>query len=62
MPGTTKKIKLKPSDDDNDDEDISMELDYQSSHFKIDFTIYKVFDNKEYKGKIIDYDAKHLLY
>ena len=49
-PGTTKHMKLKLSDDD------------QSGYFKVCFTIYKVFHDKEYKGKIIRYDSKHQLY
>ena len=59
-PGTTKQTKSKPSDDNN--KGISMELDNQSPHFKLGFQVFKVFDNEEYKGKIIGYDSKHRLY
>ena len=59
-PGTTKRIKSKPSVDD--DEDISTDLDDQSTCFKIGFLIFKVFDNKEYKVKIVGYDSKNQLY
>ena len=49
--GTTKQTKLKTTDDNNG---ISMELDDQSTRFKIGFPIFKVFDNEEYKGKLLD--------
>ena len=47
--GTTKRTKLKPAKDD--EEGISNELDDWSTHFKLGFQIYKVFDNT--KGKLL---------
>ena len=60
-PSTTKQIKSKLFNDDGD-EGISTKLDDQSDYFNIAFKILKVFDNGEYKGKIIGYDSKNWLY
>ena len=51
-PGTTKRICNKYSDDDGNDNGLSFELDNRTKRFDIGFLIYKVFDHKEYKGKI----------
>ena len=61
-PGTTKQIRDKYPDDDGDDDDVSFDLDNRTKRFDIGFLIYKVFDNKEYKRKIIGYDSQHQLY
>merc|ERR1739836_233769 len=61
-PGTTKRICDKYPDDDGDDDGVSFDLDNRTKRFDIGFPIYKVFDNKEYKGKIIGYDSQHQLY
>merc|ERR1739836_31302 len=61
-PGTTKRICDKYPDDDGDDDGVSFDLDNRTKRFDIGFPIYKVFDNKEYKGKIIGYDSQHRLY
>ena len=58
-PGTTKRIKDKYPDDDADDDGISFDLDDRTKRFDVGFPIYKMFDNKEYKGKIIGYDSQH---
>ena len=52
-PGTTKQIRDKYPADDDDDDGVSFDLDDRTKRFDIGFTIYKVFDNREYKGKII---------
>ena len=61
-PGTIKRICNKHPDDDSDDEGVSFDLDNGTKQFEIGFLIYKVFDNREYKGKIIGYDFQHQLY
>ena len=58
-PGTTKQIGNKYPDDDGNDNSVSFELDDRTDCFNIGFLIYKVFDNREYKGKIIGYDSQH---
>ena len=55
-PGTTKRICDKYPDDDGDDDGVSFDLGDRTKRFNIGFPIYKVFDNKEYKEKIIEYD------
>ena len=59
-PGTTERIKSKTTNNDNDG--ICMDLNDRSKRFKIVFPIFKVFDNVEYKGKIIGYNSKQRLY
>ena len=56
-PGTTKQIKDKYPDNDSDD-GVSFHLDNRTKRFDIGFKIYKVFDNREYKGKIIRYNSQ----
>ena len=57
-PGTTKQIYNKYPDDDSDD-GVSFDLDNRTKQFDIGFPIYKVFDKREYKGKIIGYNSQH---
>ena len=59
-PGTTKRTKSKPAKYHG--ECISTKLDDRYTCFKLGFQIYKVFGNKEYKGKIIWYDSNNRLY
>ena len=61
-PGITKQICDKHSDDNNDDESVSYDLDNRTKQFDIGFPIYKVVVNREYKRKIIGYDSQHRLY
>ena len=61
-PGTIKRICDKYPDDDGDDDGLLFDLDNRTKRFDIGFPIYKVFDNKEYKGKIIGYNSQHQLY
>ena len=45
--------------DDDSDDGVSFDLDNRTKRFNIGFNIYKVFDNREYKGKIIGYNSQH---
>ena len=56
VPGTTKRIK---SRENNDDGDVSIELDDRTSRYPIGFNIFKVFDGIQHKGTISGNNSKH---
>ena len=62
LPGTTKRIKSKVSDNAPTLNNVTLELDDISEQFKIGMLVFKKFDKVEHKGKFIGYDSQHRLY
>ena len=62
LPGTTKRIKLKVTTTEPDENEVTLELDDRSDRFEIGMPLYKEFNKVEHKRKIIGYNLKHQLY
>ena len=62
LPGTTKWIKSKESENAPTENNVTIELDDWSERFPVGMPVYKEFDKVEHKGKIIGYDSRHRLY
>jgi hypothetical protein len=53
-PGTTKRIKSRPSSEPPDDINT---VDDGSTRYHVDTTVYKTFSDEEFKGKVTGYDS-----
>ena len=62
LPGITKQIKAKVSDNAPTANNVTPKLDDRLEKFKIGMPIFKEFDKVEHKGKIIGYDSRHRFY
>ena len=60
VPGTTKRTKSKPADDD--DIELNTDVDDGSERFKIGFRIHKLFDGVAHIGAIDGYDPRDRMY
>ena len=62
LPGTTKQIKAKLSEDASTANSVTTKLDDRTEQFKLGMPIFKEFDKVKHKGKIIGYNSQHRLY
>ena len=62
LPGTTKRIKSKVSEDAPTANNVTTKLDDRTERFKLGMPIFKEFDKNGNKGNIIGYDSLHRLY
>jgi hypothetical protein len=58
-PGTTKRIKSRPSSEPPDDINT---VDDGSTRYHVGTTVYKTFSDEEFKGKVTGYDSSSQLY